>query len=95
VSEPDSLPRGGSLPRDRNGFDVGIVPCVDGSLRVRRHSPKGDDEWGLMKKTDSPDEFEFESTHSDTSTSHGTKGDIYAVFSAVVKDAGGTLPKSE
>lgn len=49
MTEPDSLRLGGKLPRDREGYDVGIVRDGHGNIIVRRHGPQGDEDWGIMR----------------------------------------------
>ena len=93
MTEPDSLRRAGHLPRDKDGWDVGTVRIEGGRIAIRRHGPKGDDLWGVMKSTEIAGEYEFESNHPETTLSNGIKGDEGGVFGAVVKGAGGSLPK--
>ncbi len=93
MTEPDSLRRAGHLPRDRDGRDVGTVRRENSDLSVCRHGPTGDDIWGIMTKTENDGEFEFESHHTETTSSNGIKGDEGGIFGEVVKAAGGTLPK--
>ena len=93
MTEPDSLRRAGHLPRDKDGWDVGTMRVENGEIAICRQGPQGEEIWGVMKPTQIKDEYEFQSRHVETASSNGIKGDEGGIFGAVVKDAGGTLPK--
>ncbi|GCD60855.1 hypothetical protein NBRC3280_3409 [Acetobacter pasteurianus NBRC 3280] len=92
MTEPDSLRRGGKLPRDREGYDVGTVRDGHGNIIVRRHGPQGDEDWGIMRWNIDLGEYIFESSNDETAASDGISGDEAFVFGKVVINAGGTLP---
>jgi hypothetical protein len=86
-----SLRRGGRLPRDKDGWDVGTVRQKDGRLLVRVHREFGDVDWGEMVPGEN-ETFTFKSKHAETASSDGLAGDEGGLFAEVVKTAGGSLP---